>query len=342
MEERIEPENWAERAGIGLLGIGGGGCNVTAALGRADVPGARVGAANTDGHSLEGSGAPVRIALGPRLTGGLGTGADPERGRLAALESETELRRFVRGLRLLVIATGLGGGTGTGAAPVVARIAREEGVLCVAIVTMPFRAEGARRRLQAQAGLELLRRDATVVVVVENDRLQRNAGALPLLDAFAVADAVVVGAMRGIVDLVRVRGVVNRDFADLCTVLARRGRAVIGLGSATGPDRAVQAARLAVASPVVSEDGIGGAGGILVNVAGGADMTLDEVGAAIAVVEALGARDAALLAGAMVDPALGAEMRVLVVATGIGGDRPTAEPRPVYFRTPSTTQGVVS
>ena len=310
-------------AKLKVIGVGGAGGNAVNRMIQASLSGVEFIAANTDAQALKSSLAPRRIQLGNRLTAGLGSGGNPEVGRHAAEEDEERIIEALNGADMVFITAGMGGGTGTGAAPVVAQIARELSCLTVAVVTRPFDFEGKRRARQAEEGLRELRERVDTLITIPNQRLlsivERST---PLLEAFRVADDVLLQATKGISDLVTVPGLVNLDFADVKTVMAERGNALMGSGSACGANRAAEAAQAAVSSPLLDEISIAGAEALLVNVCGGNSLTLHEVSEATSIiVEAAGA-DANVIFGAVIDPSLGEEMRVTLIATGFGKEAP--------------------
>jgi cell division protein FtsZ len=278
------------------------------------------------------SDAPVKIHIGRELTEGLGSGADPEVGRQAADEAYDQIKRALRGSDMVFVAAGEGGGTGSGAAPVIARIARELGALAVGIVTMPFRFEGTRRKGAADAGVQTLRDACDTVIVVPNDRLlevlEKNTS---MLDAFKVADDVLRQGVQGICDLITMPGLINLDFADVRTVMSDGGNALMGIGYATGENRAREAAERALRSPLIDTE-IAGARGILLSIAGGDDLSLFEVNEAAEVVREGAVDDTNLIFGATIDDRLTGQIWVTVIATGLGGERRPRRPLSVHPR----------
>jgi cell division protein FtsZ len=319
-------------ARIKVIGVGGGGGNAINTMIREGLEGVEFIAANTDMQALERNLAPLKIQLGEALTKGLGAGADPEIGRNSALEDQARLLEIFEGADMVFVTAGMGGGTGTGAAPVIAQIARAQGALTVGVVTRPFSFEGKRRRRTADAGIERLKEHADTLLVIPNDRLVAMAGEdMSTMDAFKLADQVLCDAVRGIVELIHVKGVVNADFADVKTVMSVPGLALMGLGMATGELRAVEAAQRAISSPLLEEVSITGAKGILVNVTSDATLKLHELTEAVSLIEEEAHDDAEVIFGWVVDDTMGDEVRVTVIATGIDpamedANRPATQP----------------
>jgi len=273
--------------------------------------------ANTDVQALSASPAPVKIQLGAKLTGGLGAGSNPDVGRNAAQEDPDQITRLLAGSDMVFITAGLGGGTGTGAAPVVASLAKDLGILTVAVVTKPFTFEGRKRMLQAEAGLEALRGVVDTLITIPNQRLLSVVDrGTPLIAAFRVADSVLQQAVQGISDLILVPGLVNLDFADVRTIMSGMGLAMMGTGTGKGENRALDAAQKAVASPLLDETSIEGARGILINFTGGADLSIHEVEEAARIVQEAAHEEAHIIFGAVIDPQLSDEVRMTVIATG--------------------------
>jgi cell division protein FtsZ len=283
--------------------------------------------ANTDSQALRTSPAPVRIQLGAKLTQGLGAGSNPDVGRDAALENPEEITRLLQGADMVFVTAGLGGGTGTGAAPVVASLARDLGILTVAVVTKPFGFEGRKRLQQAEAGLEALRGVVDTLITIPNQRLlsvvERGA---PLMEAFRVADSVLHQAVQGISDLILVPGLINLDFADVRTIMSGMGMAMMGTGVGHGEHRALDAAQKAVASPLLDDASIDGARGILINFTGGPDMSLHEVDEAARIVQEAAHEEANIIFGAVIDPTLQDEVRMTVIATGFAARKESTLP----------------
>ncbi|HCP44621.1 MAG TPA: cell division protein FtsZ, partial [Deltaproteobacteria bacterium] len=300
------------------IGVGGGGGNAVNTMAKAGLSHVRFVAANTDQQALAESKADDVIALGVGLTRGLGAGARPAVGRDAALESRSSISEVLTGADMVFVTAGMGGGTGTGATPIIAEAAQEHGALTVAIVTRPFSFEGKRRRRTADEGIEELKEVADTLVVIPNDRLVALAGPeMSTMDAFKLADKVLFDAVRSIVELIHVKGVVNADFADVKTVMSVPGLAMMGLGTATGELRAVEAAQRAISSPLLEEAVITGARGVLVNVTSSANLKLAELNEAVTLIEEEAHEDAEVIFGWVVDEAMGEEVRVTVLATGL-------------------------
>jgi cell division protein FtsZ len=313
------PEPGAYIAVIRVVGVGGAGLNAVNRMIDADISQVEFVAVNTDIQQLQTSDAPVKIHIGRELTEGLGSGADPDLGRRAAEEAYDQIKRALRGSDMVFVTAGEGGGTGSGAAPVVARIAKELGALTVGIVTTPFQFEGTRRRKQADDGVDTLRANCDTVIVVPNERLLEVLDReTSMLDAFRIADDVLRQGVQGICDLITLPGLINLDFADVRTIMKDAGTALMGIGfSATGDNRARDAAERALRSPLIEND-IGGAKGILLSIAGGDDLSLFEVNEAAEVVRSAATDDTNIIFGASVDDRLTGQVWVTVVATGFG------------------------
>ncbi len=315
------PKGTAYLAAIRVVGVGGAGLNALHRMIDAGIAQVDFIAVNTDMQALAVSDAPTKIHIGEGVTHGLGSGADPTVGRAAAEDAADELRATLRGSDMVFVTAGEGGGTGTGAAPVVARVAREIGALTVGIVTTPFRFEGTRRRTASDRGVEELRAACDTVIVIPNDRLldvlDRSTS---MIDAFRIADDVLRQGVQGICDLITTPGLINLDFADVRTVMQDAGSALMGIGYATGPNRAREAAERALGSPLIDGE-IVSARGILLSIAGGDDLSLMEVNDAAEVVRATATDDTNIIFGANVDPRLTGQVWVTVVATGLGGSR---------------------
>ncbi|MFQ5742130.1 MAG: cell division protein FtsZ [Acidobacteriota bacterium] len=310
-------------ARIKVIGVGGGGGNAISRMMRSGLAGVEFIACNTDLQALETNTAPVKIQLGANLTRGLGAGANPEIGRQAALESTEEVVEVLEGADMVFVTGGLGGGTATGAAPVIARLATELGALTVAVVTRPFRFEGRRRMHQAEMGLKELQDAVDTLIAIPNDRLLDTVSAeTPLTEAFSVADDVLRQGVQGIADLILIPGLVNLDFADVRTVMSGMGMAIMGTALHRGPDRALEAANAAIASPLLEDTSIEGARGVLINISGGPDMTLHEVNQAASVVYEAADDDANILFGAVIDEALADAIKITVIATGFESASP--------------------
>jgi cell division protein FtsZ len=306
---------------IKVVGVGGGGTNAVNRMVDAGLSGVEFIAVNTDAQALMVCDADVKIHIGSAATRGLGAGADPAVGLAAAQESRDELKEALKGADMIFITAGEGGGTGTGAAPVVAELGRELGALTVGVVTKPFGFEGRKRSQQAEQGIESLRDRLETLIVIENDRLlQVVEKQTSVVDAFRQADDVLRQGVQGITDLITVPGLVNLDFADVRTIMREAGSALMGIGSASGDNRAAEAARAAVSSPLL-ESSIEGATGILLNITGGPDIGLFEVNEAAEVVTSAADVNANVIFGAVIDDTIGEEVRVTVIATGFGGGR---------------------
>ena len=308
-------------AGITVVGVGGGGTTAVTRMVDAGLSGVEFIAVNTDAQALMVCDADVKIHIGSAATRGLGAGADPAVGLAAAQESRDELKEALKGADMIFVTAGEGGGTGTGGAPVVAELGRELGALTVGVVTKPFGFEGRKRSQQAEQGIESLRDKLETLIVIENDRLlQVVEKQTSVVDAFRMADDVLRQGVQGITDLITVPGLVNLDFADVRTIMREAGSALMGIGVASGDNRAAEAARAAVSSPLL-ESSIEGATGILLNITGGPDIGLFEVNEAAEVVTSAADVNANVIFGAVIDDAMGDEVRVTVIATGFGGGR---------------------
>src|SRR5215211_6723582 len=313
----------AERSGnylavIKVVGVGGGGTNAVNRMVDAGLTGVEFVAVNTDAQALVMCDADVRIHIGAKATRGLGAGADPTVGRSAAMESRDELKEALKGADMVFVTAGEGGGTGTGGAPIVAELARELEALTVGVVTRPFSFEGRRRAQQAEQGINELSDKVDTLIVIENDRLlQVVEKRTPLADAFKMADDILRQGVQGITDLITVPGIVNLDFADVRAIMTEAGSALMGIGTASGENRAAEAAHTAVSSPLL-ESSIEGATGILLNISGPADMGLFEVNEAAEVVTSAADQNANVIFGAVIDDGLKDEVRVTVIATGFG------------------------
>jgi cell division protein FtsZ len=307
------------RAGarIKVIGVGGGGGNAVNRMVNAGVGGVEFVVANTDAQALLQNAAPVKIQIGSKLTKGLGAGADPNVGRQAALEDTDQIIQTLTGADMVFVTTGLGGGTGTGAAPVIASLASELGALTIAVVTKPFKFEGRKRLAQAEAGLEALHECVDTVITIPNERLLKIIDrSTALMAAFGTADDVLRQAIQGISDLILVPGLINLDFADVKTIMSGMGMAMMGTGIATGEGRALDAARSAISSPLLEDASVQGARGVIINVTGGADLSLIEVSEASLIIQEAAHEDANIIFGAVVDPALHGKVKITVIATG--------------------------
>jgi cell division protein FtsZ len=312
-----------QKAVIKVVGVGGGGGNALNNMVESGLLGVDFIAANTDAQALAHNRAGVKVQLGSEITRGLGCGADPDKGRSSALEVRDRLRELFDGTDMVFVTAGLGGGTGTGAAPIVAEVAREAGALTVGVVTKPFLFEGRVRLRHAERGLEELHRVVDTVITIPNQRLLSLAGkGTAMKDAFKLADTVLYNAVRGISDLITIHGLINLDFADVRTIMNEMGVALMGTGVARGDDRAEEAARMAISSPLLEDLSIDGAQGVLINITGGPDLSLYEVNAASTLIQEAAHEEANIIFGAVIDETIPeGEMRVTVIATGLDGDR---------------------
>lgn len=315
-------DNHNEEAVIKVFGVGGGGGNAVDHMVKETIEGVEFIAANTDAQALRKSEAGLTLQLGAEVTKGLGAGANPEVGRDSALEDKESIAAAMEGADMIFIAAGMGGGTGTGAAPIVAEVARELGILTVAVVTKPFAFEGKKRLGFAEQGIEELARNVDSLITIPNDKLLKVLGPkTSLLDAFKEANNVLLGAVQGIAELITRPGLINVDFADVRTVMSEMGTAMMGTGSASGPDRAQEAAEAAIASPLLEDIDLAGAKGILVNITAGMDISIEEFETVGNTVKAFASENATVVVGAVIDMDMQDELRVTVVATGIGGDK---------------------
>jgi cell division protein FtsZ len=307
---------------IRVVGVGGAGINAVNRMMDAGIAQVDFVAVNTDAQQLELSDAPAKIHIGQAITQGLGSGSDPETGRRAAEEGFDHVRAALRGSDMVFVTAGEGGGTGTGGAPVVAKIAKGLGALTIGVVTRPFTFEGRRRANQAESGIGNLREEVDTLIVIPNDRLLSISDrAVSMLDAFRSADQVLLSGVQGITDLITTPGLINLDFADVKSVMQGAGSALMGIGSSRGDDRAVQAAELAISSPLL-EASIDGAHGVLLSIQGGSDLGLFEINEAARLVQEAAHPEANIIFGAVIDDALGDEVRVTVIAAGFDGGTP--------------------
>ena len=312
-------ENVAQSAEIKVVGVGGGGGNAVHHMINNQVEGVEFICANTDAQALNNLKAKTILQMGSNITKGLGAGANPEIGRQAALEDRDEIAEILSGADMVFITAGMGGGTGTGAAPIVAEVAREMGILTVAIVTRPFPFEGKKRSKVAEEGIRLLTEQVDSLITIPNEKLLDVLGKeASLLDAFKAANDVLLGAVKGIADLIMNPGMINVDFADVKTVMSEMGMAMMGTGAAVGADRAREAAEAAIRSPLLDDVNLQGARGILVNITAGENLSLGEFSEVGDTIEEFASDDATVVVGTVIDPSLKDEMRVTVVATGLG------------------------
>jgi len=313
----LSDTGFVSAARIKVIGIGGAGGNAVNTMISYNLRGVDFIAANTDAQALGASTSPIKIQLGVEVTKGLGAGSDPDIGRQAALEAREPLRERLEGADMVFITAGLGGGTGTGGAPIAAEIAKEMGALTVAIVTKPFQFEGKRRNGQADEGIEELRKSVDTLIIVPNQRLLSLGGRnVSLLEAFKKADDILYHAVKGISDLIMVPGLINLDFADVKNIMSEMGFALMGTGVASGENRAVEAAQKAISSPLLEDNTIQGARGVLLNITGGPDMTLYEIHEASSLIQAEAHEDANIIFGTVVDETMTDEIRITVIATG--------------------------
>jgi len=314
------PQNYL--AVIKVVGIGGGGVNAVNRMIDAGLKGVEFIAINTDAQALLMSDADVKLDIGRKLTRGLGAGAAPEIGKQAAIDHTEEIEEVLRGSDMVFVTAGEGGGTGTGGAPIVAKIAKEAGALTVGVVTRPFSFEGKRRAMQADEGIENLRKEVDTLIVIPNDRLLSISDrSISAPEAFKTADQVLLSGVQGITDLITTPGLINLDFADVKSVMDGAGSALMGIGSARGEARATRAAELAISSPLL-EASIDGAHGVLLSIAGGSDLGLFEISEAAELVAKCAHPDANIIFGTVIDDALGDEVRVTVIAAGFDGGAP--------------------
>ena len=319
MEDSIRfsfQEGLQNGAKIKVIGVGGGGSNAVNRMIDARLQGVEFMVANTDLQALKLSHAPVKIQIGAKLTKGLGAGADPELGRKSALEDTDKLIEMLEGADMVFVTAGLGGGTGTGAAPIVASLANELEALTVAVVTMPFTFEGKRRKQQANLGLTELSESVDTMITIPNDRLLQMEQDTGFFEAFRLADDVLRQAVQGISDTIVIPGIVNRDFADVKTVMQRMGYAVMGTATASGPNRALEAAGNAISSPLLEDASIDGARGVLINITGSSNLRLQEVQGAATLIQQAAHEDANILFGAVMDEKMEDQIKVTVIATG--------------------------
>lgn len=316
-------ENVALGARIKVIGVGGGGGNAVNTMISAKLGGVDFIVANTDAQALEASRAAVKVQLGEKITKGLGAGSNPEIGRRAALEDLERIRGYLAGADMIFVTAGMGGGTGTGGAPVIAKAAREAGALTVGVVTKPFLFEGKKRMRQAEEGIRELKESVDTLIVIPNQRLLSIAAkTTTMLEAFQKADDVLLQAVRGISDLIITPGLINLDFADIRTVMAEMGLALMGAAQASGENRAVEAAQKAISSPLLEDISIQGARGVLINITGGPDLCLSEVNEAATMIQEEADEDANIIFGAVINERMKDEVRITVIATGFGAKEP--------------------
>ncbi len=319
-------------AKIKVIGVGGGGGNAVNRMIDAGVEGIEFIVANTDLQALRMSHAPVKLQLGVKLTNGLGAGANPEVGRKAALEDSDKIIEALEGADMVFVTTGLGGGTGTGAAPIIASLACEMGALTVAVVTKPFSFEGKRRMQQAERGISELMESVDTTIVIPNEKLLAVAEDAGFFESFRIADDILRQGVQGISDIITIPGIINRDFADVKTIMARMGYAVMGTASASGATRTIEAAQKAIASPLLEAGAIDGARGILINITGSTSLKLAEVQQACSIIQSAAHEDANIIFGAVMDEKMKDSVKITVIATGFR-EAPTSRPRPIETRT---------
>ena len=345
---RFELDGMDQHARIKVVGVGGGGGNAVANMIAEQIEGVEFVVVNTDHQALEANPATTKIQIGTNLTKGLGAGGHPEVGRKAALEDVSTLEEVLRGSDMVFIAAGMGGGTGTGAASIVAQVAKEVDALTVGVVTKPFRFEGRRRSRFAEEGINALGEEVDTQIVIPNESLLSLEQNLTINDAFCFADQVLCNAVRGISDLITIRGQINVDFADVRTIMTNRGRALMGTGYGTGPNRAMDAAEMAINSPLLEDVKINGATGILINITGGPDMTMNEVADAVAMIEESADEDSHIIFGYVTLEEPCDEVKCTVIATGFqqeesmiapGGYRGAYAPKSAYKDTCGTHVG---
>jgi cell division protein FtsZ len=331
----IEFTDKIDTARIKVIGVGGGGGNAVNTMVAGRLEGVEFIAANTDVQALAANRASVKLQLGKGASRGLGAGANPEVGRQAALEAREEIAAALDGADMVFVTAGMGGGTGTGGAPVVADVAKEAGALTVGVVTKPFLFEGNRRRKQAEQGLADLRAAVDTLIVIPNQRLLSVAGEnMSLADAFKRADEVLLNAVQGIADLITVHGLVNVDFADVRTIMAEKGMALMGSGRSNGERRAMEAMQAAISSPLLEDVTLDGATGLLVNITGGPNLSLREVDEAVSMAHAAADPDANIIFGSVIDERMGDEVKITVIATGF-------QPRDADRRPPRATSQTI-
>ncbi|MDA1107541.1 MAG: cell division protein FtsZ [Proteobacteria bacterium] len=323
-------DTFTQNAVIKVIGVGGGGGNAVEHMVQANIEGVDFICANTDAQALKNTSARTVLQLGGTITKGLGAGANPDIGRQSAMEDRDRIIEILEGADMIFITAGMGGGTGTGAAPVVAQIAKELGILTVAVVTKPFPFEGSKRMLIAETGIKELSQYVDSLITIPNEKLLTVLGKnISLLEAFKAANNVLLGAVQGIAELITRPGLINVDFADVRTVMSEMGMAMMGSGVASGENRARNAVEAAIASPLLENISLAGARGILVTVTAGPNMSIGELDEVGATVKDLASENATVVVGTVLDPEMGDEMRVTVVATGLGQVSAKSEERPV-------------
>ena len=320
-------EEASKNARIKVIGVGGGGGNAVNRMISAHVEGVEFIVANTDAQALALSQAAVKLQLGVKLTSGLGAGANPDVGRKAALEDADKIIEALEGADMVFVTAGMGGGTGTGAAPIIASLASEMGALTVAVVTKPFGFEGKRRQKQAERGLEELIDSVDTTIVIPNEKLLAVAKDAGFFESFRIADDILRQAVQGISDIITIPGIINRDFADVKTIMQGMGYAVMGTSTGSGQRRALEAAQAAIASPLLEAGAIDGARGILINITGSSSLKLAEVNEASTIIQSAAHEDANIIFGAVLDESMGDDVKITVIATGFKGDPPVQRDR---------------
>lgn len=335
----------SQGAKIKVIGVGGSGCNAVNTMIKMGLQGVEFITANTDRQALDASLAQTKIAIGQEITRGLGAGANPDVGRKAALEDYAKLTEVIQGADMVFITAGMGGGTGTGAAPIVAKIAKEAGALTVGVVTKPFIFEGRKRMKHAAEGLQALKENVDSLIMIPNQRLLAISGAkLSMMDAFKKADEVLLNAVQGISDLINCTGHINCDFADVRTIMNNRGMALMGIGTAIGEHRAIEAATNAISSPLLEDVSINGATGIIINITGASDLSIHEVNEATSLIMEAAHPDAEIIFGTVIDETLKEGVKITVIATGLQGPALSLQPPApnAEMRNPNTAAPTVA
>ncbi|WJW75001.1 cell division protein FtsZ [Thiohalobacter sp. IOR34] len=333
---------YSQNAVIKVMGVGGGGGNALQHMVEANIEGVDFICANTDAQALQNISVPISLQMGSSITKGLGAGANPDVGRQAAMEDRERIAEAIEGSDMLFITAGMGGGTGTGAAPVVAQVAKELGILTVAVVTRPFPFEGKKRMAIADQGIKELGQYVDSLITIPNEKLLSVLGKqVSLLSAFKAANDVLLGAVQGIAELITRPGLINVDFADVRTVMSEMGMAMMGSGAASGEDRAREAAEAAIASPLLEDVNLSGAAGILVNVTAGMDLSIGEFEEVGNAVKEFASENATVVVGTVIDPEMSDELRVTVVATGLGAQRQQLPEEPTVKLVEKTSNGEV-
>jgi len=329
MFDIADNSNLPAGARIKVIGVGGGGCNAVNTMIKSGLTGVEYIVANTDSQALNANFAGTKIQLGGSVTKGLGAGANPEVGRKAAIEDYEKLSEVLDGADMVFVTAGMGGGTGTGAAPVIAKLAREMGALTVGVVTKPFFFEGKKRSRQAEEGIRSLEESVDSLICIPNQRLLQLAGEnLSLVDTFKAADEVLLNAVQGISDLINNTGLINADFADVSTVMTNKGMSLMGTGTASGPDRAIKAAKLAISSPLLEDVSIDGSTGIIINITGSSSLTTHETNQAVSLIMEAADEDAEIIFGTVIDENMGENVKVTVIATGLVTPKKTVQAAP--------------